>query len=279
MERMRVSSPRIDGARRLRAIVPALAIIATMAVAQPGIARGQAPQAGQGSLARYVPKQDKLFFYLEFDGLDAHQAAWKGSAAYKLLNDTKLGALLEDLAGQGIELAQQSARPDRRIKPAELIGLFKLAAKQGFAAGFWGENPVVGGFVIVARGADRPEVMRLVKMVTSGLPEADLVQKAGRTLHPLISRAPAAIGGNPVPPPPMDETAWWVEKGDLVLASKPDLVISVLDGQVAERRRSSGAHGDLAEVGRIRADRRRVLTTSPPCRRCPPRPSSSASTA
>ena len=230
MERMRVSSPRIDGARRLRAVVPALAIIATMAVAQPGIARGQAPQAGQGSLARYVPKQDKLFFYLEFDGLDAHQAAWKNSAAYKLLNDTKLGALLEDLAGQGIELAQQSARPDRRIKPAELIGLFKLAAKQGFAAGFWGENPGVGGFVIVARGGDRPEVIRLVKW--SIRPSRRRPRPEGRPNAPsadISARRPRS--GDPVPPPPTDETAWWVEKGDLVLSSKPDLVISVLDGQ------------------------------------------------
>ena len=57
-----------------------------------------------------MPRQD-LIFYLEFDGLDAHADAWKKSAAYKLLNDTKLGALLEDLASQGVELAQQSVSP------------------------------------------------------------------------------------------------------------------------------------------------------------------------
>ncbi len=142
-------------------------MFAALAVLQPEPARAQAARPGgqdasKSSLARYVPKQDNLFFYLEFDGLDAHAAAWKNSAAYKLLNDTKLGALIEDLAGQGIELAQQSAPPEKRIKPAELIGLFKLAAKQGFARRLRGREPRRGRFVIVARGADRPEVIRLL---------------------------------------------------------------------------------------------------------------------
>ena len=143
MERTRVNSPEADAAGRTRAGGLALALILALIAAKPGTARGQAPAvqkgagAAQASLARYVPKQDNLFFYFELDGLDAHSAAWKNSAAYKLLNDTKLGALLEDLTGQGLELMQQSAPPDRRVKPAELIGLFKLAAKQGFAAGFW----------------------------------------------------------------------------------------------------------------------------------------------
>jgi prepilin-type processing-associated H-X9-DG protein len=219
MERTDVFSRKVQAARGARASGLALALVVAV-VARPGMARGQERAAGPGagaaraSLARYVPKQDNLFFYLEFDGLDAHQGAWRNSAAYKLLNDTKLGALLEDLVGQGIALAQQSARPEKQIKPAELIGLFKLAAKQGFVAGFWGDNPQVGGFVIVARGADRPEVVRLLRSATSGRPEAAPVEKAGRTLHRLD-----------------DDASWWIEKGDLVISSKPDLFLSALDGQ------------------------------------------------
>ena len=79
----------------------------------PGPGDSPRPEARPGSLARYVPKQDNLFFYLEFDGLDAHQAAWKNSAAYKLLNDTKLGALIEDLATPG-----RSGRSGSRPRPA-----------------------------------------------------------------------------------------------------------------------------------------------------------------
>src|SRR5262249_30998782 len=154
------------------------------------------------------------FFYLEFDGLDAHQDAWKKSAAYKLLNDTKLGALIEDLVGQAIEAMQQSTPADKRVRHDELIGLFKLAAKQGFAAGFWGQNPQAGGFVRVACGADRPEVIRLLEAAAPGRPDGAPMPIAGRTLHAFDR-----------------EASWWVEKGDLVLSSRPELVISVLDGQ------------------------------------------------
>src|SRR5262245_20976869 len=104
MERTRVSSRRGRAAGLARAV--GAAFMLAMAAAGPGTARGQdappGPGAGNGSLARYVPKQDNLFSYLEFDGLDAHRAAWEQSAAYKLLNDTKLGALVEDLARQAI---------------------------------------------------------------------------------------------------------------------------------------------------------------------------------
>ena len=76
------------------------------------------------SLARFVPRQD-LLFYLEFDGVDAHATAWCATSAYKLLNETKLGVLLEDLASQGLELAQQSVAPANRIKGAEVVALLK----------------------------------------------------------------------------------------------------------------------------------------------------------
>ena len=66
--------------------------------------------AGAAPLARYVPLKD-LLAYLEFDGLDAHADAWRASAAYKLLNDTKLGTVLEDLALQGIEIIQETTPP------------------------------------------------------------------------------------------------------------------------------------------------------------------------
>ena len=220
MERKCVSSRRGHAAGFVGAVGLALTLVLAVSAIGPGTARGQeiAPraEAGPGSLARYVPKQDNLFFYLEFDGLDAHQAAWRNSSAYKLLNDTKLGALIEDLATQGIGAIRQSAPPGKEFKPAELIGLFKLAAKQGFAVGFWDSDQPVGGFVYVARGAARPEFIRLLEATAPNRPDATPAPApiAGRTIHALSPQA-----------------SWWVEKGDLVLSSRPELVISVLDGR------------------------------------------------
>src|SRR5436309_1382498 len=106
MERVMVPFQATPACRRHRTRRWVLGVILVLATTS-GAVFGQAVRpatAGQSAapLARYVPRQD-LFFYLEFDGLDAHADAWKHSAAYKLLNDTKLGALLEDLTRQGIE--------------------------------------------------------------------------------------------------------------------------------------------------------------------------------
>ena len=174
---------------------------------------------------------------------------------------------LEDLAGQGLELVQQSAPPDKQVKPAELIDLFKLVAKQGLPPASGARIPQEGGFVIVARGGDRPEVMPPARDCASASGRAGggrrPVQKAGRTLHPLDE----------------DEAAWWFEKGDLVLSSKPDLVIStsstakspnVVDHPVRTALCGSRTASSRSPPG---------SSTSPRCRRCPPRPPSSASTA
>ena len=114
-------------------------------------------------LARHVPRKD-LLAYLEFDGLDAHADAWRASAAYKLLNDTKLGSVLEDLALQGIELIQETTPPEQRVTGAEVVGLLKHIARNGFAVGVSRKGPEHVRFVAVLRHGDRPEFKRLLEI-------------------------------------------------------------------------------------------------------------------
>ena len=202
----------------LLSLLPATLAGAACGQAEKSPARPAVSSAA--SLAHYVPRQD-LGLYFEFQGLDAHRAAWRGSAAYKILNETKLGALLEDLAVQGIELAQQSVAPEKQVKASTVIELIKHAARQGLAAGAWSMDTEKPGVVFVFRHAERPEVRRLLEDAAAanlGRPgqEADRapVQKAGRALHPLAK-----------------EGVWWFEKGDLVLSNQPDVVLAVLDGK------------------------------------------------
>ncbi len=136
--------------RRVFSVILSL-VPATLA----GAALGQEVKSPAGlaspstaSLARYVPGQD-VGLYLEFQGLDSHLAAWRGSAAYKILNNTKLGALLEDLAGQGIELAQQSVPPEKHVNASAVIELIKLAARQGLAVGAWMARRLPENFVLL----------------------------------------------------------------------------------------------------------------------------------
>ncbi|MFI5459588.1 MAG: DUF1559 domain-containing protein [Isosphaerales bacterium] len=196
--------------------------------ASAGWARGQevrpnavAADARPAPLARYVPRPD-LLFYLEFDGLDVHAAGWRGSAANKLLNETRLGALLEDLTGQGIELIQQSVPEEKRVKAAEVLGAVKHVARQGFAIGIWGKEPGKRGTVIVARQGDRPEFRRWLQAYAKSAaaegddkPRTASIEKAGRTVHPL------------------NQQGWvfWPEKGDLILTQRPQEVLAVIEGK------------------------------------------------
>ncbi len=228
MEEPRVSVRSNVAPRPTRAFGLALGLVLALSASCRIPAHAQAPSAEAGkvsktSLARYVPGQD-LMVYLEFDGLDTHADVWKKTAAYKLLNDTKLGALLEDLAVQGIGLMQKSTPPDKQLKPAMVIDLVKHVAQYGgvFAAWAPGRNPQNAGVVFVARRGDRPDVRQLLEgaaaanFARTGEPEADRapVQKSGRTYHPIDK-----------------EGGWWFEKGDLVISNRPDAVIEVIDGK------------------------------------------------
>ncbi len=212
-------SPGADGSSRWCRRDGVVLRVALMLAASAGWARGQAAQpaapadAKAATLARYVPGQN-LLSYLEFDGVNAHQAAWRASAAHKLLTSTKLGTLLEDLVSQYIELSQQFTPPGRRVTAADLIGAFESAARQGFAVGIWGKDPDKFGMIFVVRGGDRPEFRRLLELATRPEAAPEPIQKAGRAIHALNW-----------------EDFWWIEKGDLILSNQPDAILAVLDGQ------------------------------------------------
>jgi predicted acetyltransferase len=172
------------------------------------------------SLARYLPEQD-LAIYWEFEGLEAHSTTWRKSAAYKLLNDTPFGSLLEDIVGQVIDLAQQSTPPDKRVASEEYLKLFKHGVQNGLAVGVFGEGERDIQVAVVIRNAKKASFEdQLQKMSASGGLGPDLKradnQLSGRTLHPLGSDA-----------------VWWSEKDDIVLSGKAgaEKVLEVLDGK------------------------------------------------
>ena len=55
---------------------------------------GAAETGRPAPLSRFFPRQD-LVVYAEFDGLDAHRDGWRKTAAYRMLNETTTGAMLE----------------------------------------------------------------------------------------------------------------------------------------------------------------------------------------
>ncbi len=218
MDRMRVNARGVRPlgwiGMRTRTLTLTLTLTLTMSLAATMPSRGDEPA---GSLARYVPGHDRIAFYFEFDGLEAHRAAWEGSAAYKLLNQTKLGPLLEKLAIQALQDGQGPAPVNPPVEPAERVGIAEKILRQGFVYGLWDaradqKNPA---YVVALRGLATPDVLRLIEdSLKPSRSAPTLAPIAGRTLHSLDK-----------------DTVWWAEKQDFLISTRPAEVIATIDGQ------------------------------------------------
>ena len=137
-----MSTSRISARPFGRRWLPWLAVLVGMAVPSGLSAQTATVQGGGGAtqtsaseptpLARYIPREN-LLFYFEFAGLDAHSSTWNKTAAYRLLNDLPLGVMLEEVAGQLLDKAL-SFSPNRRLTGPEAVTLIKHVAKSGGAA-------------------------------------------------------------------------------------------------------------------------------------------------
>ncbi len=199
-----------------------------------------AAPAQSAGLARYIPSKD-LVALVDFDGTEAHAVAWKKTALFKLLTETKLGAMVEDLATQGIDQALASAPPGPGEKPkaAEVVRLFKEVAGDGFAFGVLSARGNDATVVVMAfkDGARNGIKAQFDKLAASANPKPKVERRGTRTLN---------IGSNG-----QDPGAWWVEGNDLIIASASglDSVLGAIDGKAP----SASAHPIRAELARAEA--------------------------
>jgi hypothetical protein len=189
----------------------------------------QAVPAEVVPLGRYVPKEN-LFFYAEFAGLKAHTEAWKKTAACKMLMDTPLGGMLEEVSAQLLENVL-SVVPDKKVSGAEIVTLVKNAAQSGFVLAINANpkdpsSPMQGTFVL--RGAAnkpfRTTSGRLMGWVMGAEAKPKIEHREGRT----IVSVPSATAPN-------SGWAWWAEKNDLVVTSHfpvgAEMTLATLDGK------------------------------------------------
>lgn len=181
-------------------------------------------------LTRYAP-HDGLLLYVEVDGLDAHADAWKGTAAFKLLNETPAGLMLEDALARSIDQLKKSA-PEPKLTGAETIALIKhILHKGALSATFLKATPGTGRAdvgVQVIRGGGRKEFRPLAARLLGVLMGANAK----------TSQVAAKPGGRRVVHVPSKQQpwSWWVEKNeDLVFVLGPaenaDQVLEVIDGK------------------------------------------------
>ena len=172
-------------------------------------------------LVRYVPRE-KLIFLFEFDGLGAHAVKWRGSAAYKILNETKLGPLLEDLLIQGLQAAVDSAPGANKPSGKQLVDVLEAIARDGFVVAAAGEAPQRTRVVLAVRGGSRGVVGGLLDLAlkdAAGGQRTVPEEKAGRRVHRFSKGESGAV--------------CLFEADDVVFTSADnvDAVVAVLDGR------------------------------------------------
>ena len=225
-------------------------------------AGAQAPKAGptapakSARLAKYLP-DGRVALFVEFDGLEAHDAAWKKSALYRLLNETRLGLTVEDLLTQSIDNALASGPKGEKPTSAEIIKALRGMAVDGFAlAVLASDDPGPPNAVFVVRGAEKSGLRALVEKLEAAGPARSRPEKRGsRTIH--VDNQPGAV-------------SWFLEGDGLVACSNSILpaVIELADG----RGEAATGHPILAELARDATGFETVLTAFVDVSKLPPMP-------
>jgi Protein of unknown function (DUF1559) len=196
-----------------------------------------AEESRPASLARYFPAKD-LVTYVEFDGLDAHSEAWKKTAAWKILNETPTGAMLESVVRQFLEqgLAAVDEEDEDELEDAmpsvdDVSAIVRQFVRSGFAFGINRKiddpNAKPSCIGLVLRGAGKGPLGRTIDKI---------VAKAGKD-DESISKLTAAGGRKLTVLKADDETsfAWWTEGDDLAISlmnvKYSEAMIAALDGK------------------------------------------------
>ncbi len=164
---------------------------------------GAAEPGRPASLARFFPSQD-LVAYVEFDGLDAHSEGWRKTAAYRLLNETTTGAMLEDVVAQVAERAL-GTQPGLRLTGPQWLAIVEGVARGGFAFAIVRapNEPGPSCIGLVLRGAGRGPLRASLGKVIDLDGQAD----AGRIVDKPGGRK-VTVEGNPR----SRGVAWWLEE-------------------------------------------------------------------
>ncbi len=182
-------------------------------------AAANVPGSEPDALARYVPAKD-VIFYVEFQGFEAYPDAWHQTAAYKILSDTKTGAMLGEVFTQIIDQGL-APLPGGKLSGADATALAEHALNAGFVLASYGSPEKPDG-VLVLRDAFREDIRPVLArfLGTSGVAGAGLQVTSKPGGRRVASKKERPNAG------------WWVEKNrDLVLASQVDPVIAAIDGE------------------------------------------------
>lgn len=223
---------------RLAAALAGLALVASLPTAA---SRAQTAAAAKPAAAPLPPidgatvaGRDKLVLFVEFDGLDAHEDGWRKTAAARMLSDTPLGTMLEEV---GVPLMERLTTwlPNRKINGADAVVVVKHLARKGFVLAYNADPSASKGVrgVLVLKGAifgkdNKALFSRLIGSFMDAAAKPKVDRKGTRVL---VSVPPAQGDGKA----PDQGWGWWPEKDDLIIGlfqpSDLDAAIARLDGK------------------------------------------------
>lgn len=177
---------------------------------------------------RYIPAQG-LVAYLEYDGLDAHAAAWRATAAHDLLYRTPAGRMLVELFRQMADGAIKE-ETEGQVDAADVLALGDLIVRKGFAYGIYDHGGDEFDGVLVLKAMGQSDLGRRLGLADLMDPPARI---RGRDLYPFYDESDDELERNPLyidePPgtrglPLGPRIGWaWMEGDDLIIAgTMPD---------------------------------------------------------
>ena len=176
---------------------------------------GTAAAQGRPTPARLAPA-DGLVALVEYDGVDGPGGAWKGTAAYAILNTTPAGEALVGVARQVVDRLLKD-RPPGAAGAADLVGVADHLARRGFLLAAYGDGRALLGVPGLGAPASRPLVDALLRSLDIGVGRARVASRSrGRELSQVAPATPDANA--PAAPADASTLTWWAEGDDLVLA-------------------------------------------------------------
>jgi hypothetical protein len=181
----------------------------TLAVVLAASARSAEPER---SPRRCIPARG-LVAYLEYDGLDAHAAAWKATAAHDLLMKTPAGPMVLELVKQltGLWLEEGTGGV---VGVPDAMTIAEVMVRRGFACAI-SQDETVSHCMLVLKDIGRPENLKRLNHVR------DVFNATPSVLFAEVERV--SVRGRMILRLDGDQVSVWCEGDDLVLVCSLEL--------------------------------------------------------
>ncbi len=199
------------------------------------------------SPSHLVPARD-LSFLFEYDGLDAHADAWKGTAAYKILDETPAGAILSQSAQKALG-ALFAPLPRGPLSGADVIAVQGHLTHRGFSVASFGDGSTVFAINDLGEKATRDRfenVIRLLLQLDAGDKLSTSIRARDRDIFEFqpCEKPEAVVPLNM----PRAGPTWWFEGGTLIVVKAASAKIGEVVNDPEQSRK------DLAAKHKARVD-------------------------